>query len=113
MRQHNQTMRRITLNCEGNARNIMDGSAFKTSIFPIILQIGGSRCVQNTPTGCGNNLPILLRNLTFDRNCHLLIQSLYMAIVCSNLYFLLCLKQHAPGKMTGPTMGSFHGFHEK
>ena len=33
--------------------------------------MGGSRCVRNTPTRCGNNLPILLQNLTFSRKCTL------------------------------------------
>ena len=36
------------------------------SIFCIIWHLWGSRCVQNNPTRCGNDLPILLRNPAFD-----------------------------------------------
>ena len=111
----------------------------KTTFFCIIWQMGGSRCVQSVPTGCGINLPRILRNLTSDNNTycatcyhrvweqfahdfeksnirpkvHILIQDLYATIVCSSLCFLLRLKQSATGKMTRPTIGSFHGFHEK
>ena len=47
--------------------------------------MGGSRCVQNVPTGCGNNLVMILGNQASGKNMHMLIQCLYMAIVCSNL----------------------------
>ena len=33
----------------------------KNRFFLIIRLLGGFGMVQNTPTGCGNNLPILLR----------------------------------------------------
>ena len=41
----------------------------KKCIFCIMWQMGGPRCVQNTPTRCGNDLPTLLRTFTFDRKC--------------------------------------------
>ena len=41
-----------------------------------------------------------------------LIHDLYVSAVCSNLSFLLCLKQNATGKLTRPTIGSFYCFHE-
>ena len=37
----------------------------KTHICFIIRLLGGFGVVQNTPTGCGNNLPILLRSHIF------------------------------------------------
>ena len=39
----------------------------KTSIFVIIWHLGGSRCVQNTPTRSGNDLPMHLRTHIFDK----------------------------------------------
>ena len=36
----------------------------KAFIFHIILHLTGSRCVQTTPSGCGNDLPELLKSIT-------------------------------------------------
>ena len=41
----------------------------ETLIFRFIWQMGGPRCVQDAPTGCGNDLLILLRNMTSDNKC--------------------------------------------
>ena len=37
----------------------------KKSIFGLIWQLGWFGMVQKTPMGCGNDLPILLRNVFF------------------------------------------------
>ena len=45
---------------------LLDMAVFlKKSIFLIIRLLGGFGMVQNTPTGCGNNLPVLLRSNIF------------------------------------------------
>ena len=51
--------------------------------------------VQDTRTGWGNVLSIILRNLNFALSLYILTYDLYVTIVCSNLCFLLCLKQSA------------------
>ena len=53
-------------NTKGIIRNITR-YGFK-SIFCIIRLLGGFGMVLNTPTGCGNNLPILLRSNIFLQN---------------------------------------------
>ena len=50
------------------------------SIFLFILQMGGSRCVQNTPAGCGNNLPTRLGNHISDKKYVLM--PLLLIITC-------------------------------
>ena len=82
-------------------------------IFHIIWQMGGSRCMQNTPTRCGNDLPKLFRNhLSAKQVC---VDAPFIDDhMCSPIYhFLVCFKQNATSKMTVPTVGSFHCFHEK
>ena len=39
----------------------------KKSILGFIWQLGWFDMVQKTPTGCGNDLPILLRNVFFPK----------------------------------------------
>ena len=50
--------------------------------------------------------------IRLSTNMITLMQYLWTTIVCSSLCFLLCSKQSATGKMSGLTMGSFHGFHK-
>ena len=47
----------------------------KNRFFGIIRLLGGFGMVRNTPTGCGNNLPILLRSILFAKieKCELLV----------------------------------------
>ena len=47
---------------------LLDMAVFlKKSIFLIIRLLGAFGMVRNTPTGCGNNLPILLRSNIFAK----------------------------------------------
>ena len=52
--------------CTGNIWILLDIAIFlKKAILLIIRLLRGFGMVQNTPTGCGNNLPVLLRSNIF------------------------------------------------
>ena len=54
--------------CTGIIRDITRyGRWLKKSFFVIIRLLGGFGMVENTPTGCGDNLPILLRSHIFTK----------------------------------------------
>ena len=70
--------------------------------FRILWQIGGSRCVQNTPMGCGNDLPIFLRKHISAKNNVLMSLSIDYHTCSPICHFLLCFRRSATEKMTVP-----------
>ena len=83
----------------------------KQSIFRILWQMGGSRCVQNTTTVCGTDVPALLGNHVSVNRCVLMLFPIDYHMCSPICYFLLCFRQSSTGKMTVLTVVSFHGFH--
>ena len=68
--------------------------------------------VQNTPMGCGNDSPTLLKT-HFFRFPAVFVLDLFLLRSFWNLHFLLCLEESATTKMTALTDRSFYGFHEQ
>ena len=62
-------------------------------IFRIIWQMGGSRCVQTSPTGCGNDLPICSRNHFIVNKNVLMLLFIDDHVRSPIWHFLLCFKQ--------------------
>ena len=59
-------------------------------IFCMIWQMGGSRCVQTSPTRCGNDLPTLLRNHIPAKNYVWMSLSIDYHMCSPICHFLLC-----------------------
>ena len=81
----------------------------KKSILGLIRHLGWFGMVQNTPTGCGNDIQTLFKNQDF-KNSGSVCPRICFVRSFLNVDFLVCLDQSATTKMTAWTMRSFHGF---